>query len=161
MFGHGEGFGRDSRGPFAHPGCARGPLLDLAQALLTDELLALRGHAVYIQVVEQQRFRVLAQGIGLDHTLCEHTWVLSAEEKLDPRHPVLADQEGWHSCSGVGGRENTGGLSGLQHQVPARLYHRGMVALSKWFPSSDPVTSVKWVRQQPLLCPPHRLPWME
>lgn len=86
--------GEDSRGPFAHPRRAHGPLLDLVQALLADEPLALRGHAVHVQVVQQQRLCVLAQGVGLDHTSCEHTWVLSTEEELDPWHPVLTDQEG-------------------------------------------------------------------
>lgn len=95
MFAHGEGSGGDSRGPFAHPGCAHGPLLDPAQALLIEEPLALRGHAVHVEVVQQQRLCLLAQGIGLDHALCEHAWVLSTEEKLYPWHPVLADQEGW------------------------------------------------------------------
>lgn len=90
----GEGSGGDSRGPFAHPGCAHGPLLDLAQALLTDELVALGGHAVHVQIVQQQSLCVLAQGIGLDHALCEHVWVLGAEEQLDPGHPVLACEEG-------------------------------------------------------------------
>ena len=47
----GKGSGGYSRGPFAHPRCAHGPLLDLAQALLIDEPLALGGHAVHIQVV--------------------------------------------------------------------------------------------------------------
>lgn len=89
-----EGSSGDSRGPFAHPGCAHGPLFDLAQALLTDELVALGGHAVHVQIVQQQSLCVLAQGVGLDHTLCEHAWVLSTEEKLDPRHPVLAGEEG-------------------------------------------------------------------
>lgn len=94
----------DSRGPFAHPGCAHGPLLDLVQALLTDELAALGGHAVHVQIVQQQSLCVLAQGIGLDHALREHTGVLSAEEKLDPRHPVLAGEEGGPSWGRVGGR---------------------------------------------------------
>ena len=49
--GHGEGSGWHSRWPFAHPRCAHGPLLDLAQALLTDEPLALGGHAVHVEVV--------------------------------------------------------------------------------------------------------------
>lgn len=44
--------GGDSRGPFAHPRCAHGPLLDLAQALLADEPAALGRHAVHIQVVQ-------------------------------------------------------------------------------------------------------------
>lgn len=73
--------------------------------MLIEELLALRGHAVYIEVVQQQCLCVLAQGIGLDHTLCEHSWVLSTEEKLDPWHPVLADQEGWPSWCQAGARE--------------------------------------------------------
>lgn len=73
--------------------------------MLIEEPLALRGHAVHIEVVQQQRLRVLAQGIGLDHTLCEHTWVLSTEEKLDPWYPVLADQEGWPSWGQAGARE--------------------------------------------------------
>lgn len=98
VFGHGEGYGGNSRGTFAHPGRAHGPLLDPAQTLLTEDPLTLGGHAVHVEVVQQQRLCVLAQGIGLDHTLCEHAWVLSAEEKLDPWYPVLADQEGWPSC---------------------------------------------------------------
>lgn len=97
MSGHGEGSGGNSRGPFADTGRAHGPLLDPAQTLLAEGPLALGGHAVHVEVVQQQRLRVLAQGVGLDHTPCEHAWVLGAEEKLDPGHPVLAGQEGWPS----------------------------------------------------------------
>lgn len=67
--------------------------------------MAFRGHAIHVQVVEQQRLCVLAQSVGLDHTLCEHAWVLSTEEELDPRDPVLGVQEWWPSWeSGRGAR---------------------------------------------------------
>lgn len=133
--------GEDSRGPFAHPRRAHGPLLDLAQALLTDEPLALRGHAVHVQVVQQQRLRVLAQGAGLNHTSCEHTWVLSTEEELDPWHPVLTDQQGWPSWGWVEGQRN-GPWRPLGRST---RFQPGSATDARWPSASDPMLSVKGV----------------
>lgn len=87
----------DAPWALAHAWCAQSPLFYLAQALLIDDPPALSGHAIHVQVVQQQRLCVLAQSVGLDHALCKHTWVLSTEEELDPRDPVLGAQEWWPS----------------------------------------------------------------
>lgn len=94
---------RDVPLTFAHAWCAQSPLFYLAQALLIDDPPALGGHAIHVQVVHQQRLCVLAQSVGLDHALCEHTWILSTEEELDPRDPVLGGQEWWSSWELGGG----------------------------------------------------------